>query len=75
MNLPYSVIRGEVVAIPISVFNYMKKDMTVTVVLENNGDFEFAEASNEVHDTKRKNHLYPIILYKYMLHPKQTIIQ
>ena len=53
MNLPYSVIRGEIVAIPIVVFNYMSKDLSVEVVLENNGDFEFAEVSNEVHETKR----------------------
>lgn len=53
MNLPYSVIRGEIVAIPIVIFNYMNKDLNVEVVLENNGDFEFAEVSNEVHDTKR----------------------
>ena len=54
MNLPYSVIRGEIVAIPIVVFNYMNKDLTVEVVLENNGEFEFAEVSNEVHETRSK---------------------
>jgi CD109 antigen len=54
MNLPYSVIRGEIVAIPIVVFNYLNKDLSAEVVLENNGDFEFAEISNEVHETKRK---------------------
>ncbi|XP_014214992.1 CD109 antigen-like isoform X2 [Copidosoma floridanum] len=53
MNLPYSVIRGEIVAVPIVIFNYMNKDLTVEVVVENNGDFEFAEISNEVHETKR----------------------
>ena len=48
------MIRGEIVAIPIVVFNYINKDLSVEVVLENNGDFEFAEVSNEVHETKRK---------------------
>ncbi|KAJ8680026.1 hypothetical protein QAD02_015813 [Eretmocerus hayati] len=53
LNLPYSVIRGEIVAIPIAVFNYMNRDLNVEVVLDHSGDFEFAEVSNEVHDTKR----------------------
>ncbi|XP_011502894.1 PREDICTED: CD109 antigen-like [Ceratosolen solmsi marchali] len=53
MNLPYSVIRGEIVAIPIVIFNYLNRDLSTEVVLENNGDFEFAEISNEVHETKR----------------------
>ena len=54
LNLPYSVIRGEIVAIPVVVYNYINKDLSVEIVLENNGDFEFAEISNEVHETKRK---------------------
>lgn len=54
MNLPYSVIRGEIVAIPIVVYNYMNKDLTVEIILENNSkEFEFAEVSNEVHENKR----------------------
>lgn len=43
-NLPYSIKRGEVVAIPIIVFNYMETDQDVDVTLFNNDDeFEFAE--------------------------------
>ncbi|XP_051162280.1 CD109 antigen isoform X2 [Leptopilina boulardi] len=53
MNLPYSVIRGEIVAIPIVVFNYMDKDLIAEVVLENRNQFEFAEISNEVHDSPK----------------------
>ncbi|XP_012262615.2 CD109 antigen-like isoform X2 [Athalia rosae] len=53
LNLPYSIIRGEIVAIPIVVFNYLDKDVTAEVVLENAGQFEFAEISNEVHDTPK----------------------
>ena len=50
LDLPYSVIRGEIVAIPIVVFNYMNKDLEVDVTLENEQleNFEFAEVSNEV---------------------------
>ncbi|XP_034936868.1 CD109 antigen-like isoform X2 [Chelonus insularis] len=53
VDLPYSVMRGEIVAIPIVVFNYMDKDVTADVVLEHAGQFEFAEVSNEVHDTPK----------------------
>ncbi|XP_058061517.1 thioester-containing protein 1 allele R1-like isoform X2 [Anopheles bellator] len=48
-NLPYSVKRGEVVAIPIVVFNYLDEDLTADVVLENSEqEFEFADVENEV---------------------------
>jgi CD109 antigen len=50
MDLPYSVIRGEIVGIQIVVFNYMSKDVTAEVLLTNEGEFDFAEVSNEVHD-------------------------
>ncbi|XP_046746805.1 CD109 antigen-like isoform X2 [Diprion similis] len=53
LDLPYSVIRGEIVAIPIVVFNYLDKDLTAEVVLENMNQFEFAEISNEIHDTPK----------------------
>lgn len=48
VDLPYSVRRGEIVAIPVVVFNYMNKDVTADVSLENNGQFDFAEDSNDV---------------------------
>ncbi|XP_014601165.1 PREDICTED: CD109 antigen-like isoform X2 [Polistes canadensis] len=53
MDLPYSVIRGEIVAIQIVVFNYFNKNVVADVLLENAGQFEFAEISNEVHDTPK----------------------
>ncbi|XP_034230056.1 pregnancy zone protein-like isoform X2 [Thrips palmi] len=43
LNLPYSVIRGETVQVPVIVFNYMDQDTTATVTLHNElGEFEFA---------------------------------
>ncbi|XP_034243701.1 CD109 antigen isoform X1 [Thrips palmi] len=48
VDLPYSVIRGEVVSIPIVVFNYMGQDVRTDVTLEHAGDLEFAEVSNEI---------------------------
>ncbi|XP_012136997.1 thioester-containing protein 1 allele R1 isoform X2 [Megachile rotundata] len=53
MDLPYSVIRGEIVATQIVVFNYMNKDVVAEVLLTNEGQFDFAEISNEVHDVPK----------------------
>ncbi|XP_011051552.1 PREDICTED: CD109 antigen-like isoform X2 [Acromyrmex echinatior] len=53
VDLPYSVIRGEIVSIQIVVFNYMNKDLTAEVLLTNDGQFDFAEVSNEVHDAPK----------------------
>uniref|UniRef100_A0A1Y9H2W1 CD109 antigen n=1 Tax=Anopheles dirus TaxID=7168 RepID=A0A1Y9H2W1_9DIPT len=53
-NLPYSVKRGEVVAIPIVVFNYMEDDQTAEVVLHNDEqEFEFADVENEVVESSK----------------------
>ncbi|EFX86067.1 hypothetical protein DAPPUDRAFT_313404 [Daphnia pulex] len=43
LNLPYSVIRGEVVAIQAVVFNYMNKEITAELTFENIGDFQFID--------------------------------
>uniref|UniRef100_A0AAG5DEP7 CD109 antigen n=1 Tax=Anopheles atroparvus TaxID=41427 RepID=A0AAG5DEP7_ANOAO len=53
-NLPYSVKRGEVVAIPIVVFNYLEDDQTAEVVLHNDEqEFEFADVENEVVESSK----------------------
>ncbi|XP_040171454.1 CD109 antigen-like isoform X2 [Anopheles arabiensis] len=53
-NLPYSVKRGEVVAIPIVVFNYMEDDQTAEVVLHNDEqEFDFADVENEVVESNK----------------------
>ncbi|XP_015369821.1 PREDICTED: CD109 antigen-like isoform X2 [Diuraphis noxia] len=52
VDLPYSVRRGEYVSIPVVVFNYLNKDVTADVTLENIGQFDFAETSNDVRDSK-----------------------
>lgn len=47
-NLPYSIKRGEVVSIPIIVFNYLESDQTTKVTLFNNDrEFEFVEVNDE----------------------------
>ncbi|XP_058125769.1 thioester-containing protein 1 allele R1-like [Anopheles coustani] len=53
-NLPYSVKRGEVVAIPIVVFNYLEDDQTAEVILHNDEqEFEFADVENEVVESSK----------------------
>lgn len=56
LDLPYSVIRGETVAIPVVVFNYMNKDVDAEVTLENSDQFDFADYSNDVNDIPRRKH-------------------
>lgn len=55
LNLPYSIKRGEAVAIQIVVFNYMDAGVTASVTLENpNQEFVYSDPSNEVVETPSK---------------------
>ncbi|KAH8271018.1 hypothetical protein KR018_000174 [Drosophila ironensis] len=48
-NLPYSVKRGEVIAVPVVIFNYLDKTLDAEVVMDNSDqEYEFTEASNDV---------------------------
>ncbi|KAM7352895.1 thioester-containing protein 2 isoform 11-T11 [Cochliomyia hominivorax] len=50
-NLPYSVKRGEVISIPIVVFNYMDKALDAEVTMENtDAEYDFTEVSNEIEE-------------------------
>ncbi|VDI01862.1 CD109 antigen [Mytilus galloprovincialis] len=40
LTLPYSVIRGEEVALQVNLFNYQNKNMSVLIVLKKNDDFQ-----------------------------------
>ncbi|KAL0273724.1 UNVERIFIED_CONTAM: hypothetical protein PYX00_006334 [Menopon gallinae] len=51
LDLPYSVIRGEIVSIPVVVFNYFDEDLTAEVTLKNEGEFDFPDLSNDVNDS------------------------
>lgn len=54
-NLPYSIKRGEIVAIPIVVFNYMESDQSAEVTLHNEeNEFEFADFSNELSRRRKR---------------------
>ncbi|XP_070500619.1 thioester-containing protein 1 allele R1-like [Chironomus tepperi] len=55
VNLPYSVKRGEVVSIPIIVYNYLESDQTAVVTLfNNNQEFEFVDAEDTNERSKRE---------------------
>lgn len=54
LNLPYSVKRGEVVAVPVVLFNYLDTDLTADVIVSNeNGDFEFVDDVEGNQTTRR----------------------
>ncbi|XP_053692791.1 thioester-containing protein 1 allele R1-like isoform X3 [Sabethes cyaneus] len=53
-NLPYSVKRGEIVSIPIVIFNYMETDQNAEVTFHNSEqEFEFADVENEIHENPK----------------------
>lgn len=55
LDLPHSIQRGEILAVPVVVLNSMTEDINVDVTLHNpEQKFEFAEISNEVNATKSK---------------------
>uniref|UniRef100_A0A1A9W1S6 TEP1-F n=1 Tax=Glossina brevipalpis TaxID=37001 RepID=A0A1A9W1S6_9MUSC len=52
VNLPYSVKRGEVIAIPVIVFNYMDKLLDVEITMDNTDkEYDFTEVTNEIEDS------------------------
>jgi len=54
-NLPYSVKCGEIVSIPIVVYNYLGSDQTTVVTLfNNNQEFEFVDVEDSVSRSKRE---------------------
>lgn len=51
LNLPYSIIRGEIVNIQAVVFNYGKRPVSAIVTMENkNDEYDFVEAANDIDD-------------------------
>ncbi|XP_051859027.1 CD109 antigen isoform X2 [Drosophila albomicans] len=50
-NLPYSIKRGEVFAVPVVIFNYLDKSLDAEITMDNaDKEFEFTEATNEVEE-------------------------
>ncbi|NWY71237.1 CD109 protein, partial [Erithacus rubecula] len=51
LNLPYSVVRGEQFILEVNIFNYLKEEAEVTVILDMNDAFEITLTSNEINAT------------------------
>ncbi|KFP91429.1 CD109 antigen, partial [Apaloderma vittatum] len=54
LNLPYSVVRGEQFILEVNIFNYLKEETEVTVILDMNDAFEMIVTSNEINDTENQ---------------------
>ena len=53
VDLPRSIHKGEILAVPVVIRNNLERDINVDVVLHNQEqNFEFAEISNNINDTK-----------------------
>lgn len=53
LDLPFSVQKGEILAVPVVVYNHMDQDVNVDVTIHNSEyKFEFSEVSNSVNSTK-----------------------
>jgi CD109 antigen len=54
-SLPYSIKRGEIIAIPISVFNYLQHDLSVEITFYNQDkEFEFIDINDKESRLRRK---------------------
>ncbi|TRZ24746.1 hypothetical protein HGM15179_002448 [Zosterops borbonicus] len=51
LNLPYSIIRGEQFILEVNIFNYLKEEAEVTVILDMTEAFEIILTSNEINAT------------------------
>lgn len=53
LNLPYSIKRGETIALSIVVFNYLSQSVTAKVTLDNSRkEFEFVDPLTEAYKKK-----------------------
>lgn len=53
-NLPYSIKRGEIVAVSLSVFNYLEQDLDAEVFLENeDNEYEFVGINEDGNQQKQ----------------------
>lgn len=60
VNLPYSVKRGEIVSIPIVVFNYLETDLPTELIVHNDdGKFEFVDDSKDTTGSKKRSITVP----------------
>lgn len=51
LNLPYSIKRGEILSIPVAIFNYMENDVDAEIIFHNNDmEFDFIDENNTTVD-------------------------
>ncbi|KAJ6219175.1 hypothetical protein RDWZM_004987 [Blomia tropicalis] len=56
LSLPYSIIRGESVSIPVLIYNYQNKPINAEIVMENEKDeFDFPNAANEISNMEKED--------------------
>ncbi|XP_037809422.1 CD109 antigen-like [Lucilia sericata] len=82
LNLPNSVKRGEIVAIPITIFNYSNQSLDAEVVLDNNDkEFNFMELIKQVvqksNDQQKQTKIVTILAdnaktVKFLIYPLQA---
>lgn len=81
IDLPYSIKRGEVLSIPVGIFNYLDDEFDVEVTLHNTErDLEFVQMSNEVDAPKVELYRRKIVHVKsnegaglsFMVKPKRV---
>jgi len=54
LNLPYAVVKGEALGVQVLVHNYMKREVTADVTLDNSGnEFLFTQDENEIEQSKQ----------------------
>uniref|UniRef100_A0A8C3LR64 CD109 antigen n=1 Tax=Chrysolophus pictus TaxID=9089 RepID=A0A8C3LR64_CHRPC len=58
LNLPYSVIRGEQFILEVNIFNYLKEEVEVNVMLDMNDAFEVILTSNEINATGNQQSIF-----------------
>ncbi|NWU94942.1 CD109 protein, partial [Upupa epops] len=54
LNLPYSVVRGEEFILEVNIFNYLKEDAEVMVILDMSDAFEIILTTNEINATENQ---------------------
>uniref|UniRef100_A0A8B9R093 CD109 antigen n=1 Tax=Anas platyrhynchos TaxID=8839 RepID=A0A8B9R093_ANAPL len=58
LNLPYSVIRGEQFILEVNIFNYLKEEAEVNVILDVSDAFDIILTSNEVNATGHQQSVF-----------------
>lgn len=67
LDLPYSVKRGEVLTVPVVVFNYMERNVNTEITLHNTDqDFDFVELNNDV-DAPSESFIVMLKIVQFLL--------